>query len=64
MQFVPPDCRDEQIPCRHIPLNNEGFTLDTYYRLGNFEDAEGAVRDWLRTKIRELETVTPHEKQV
>jgi hypothetical protein len=49
------DCHDERIPCRHIPLNKEGFTLDTYYRLGIFDEAEAAARDWLRKKISELE---------
>lgn len=32
MNLVPADCRSEKIPCRHIPLNPEGFTIDTYYR--------------------------------
>jgi len=62
MHFVPPDCRDERIPCRHIPLNDAGYTLDTFYRLGTFEEAEAAVRDWLQKRIRELETLAPAEK--
>ena len=64
MHFVPPDCRDERIPCRHIPLNSDGFTLDTYYRLGTFEEAEAAVRDWLRKTIGELEALSSAAKQV
>ena len=64
MHFVPADCRDETIPCRHIPLNDAGYTLDTYYRLGTFEEAEAVVRTWLRKKIHELETETPVEKLV
>ena len=55
MHFVPPDCRDEQIPCRHIPLNKEGFTLDTYYRLGTYEEVETAVEAWLSKTIKQLE---------
>ena len=55
MQFVPLDCRDETIPCRHIPLNDEGFTLDTYYRLGTHEEAEAAVAIWLRKAIDQLQ---------
>lgn len=58
MRFVPPDSRDEQIPCRHIPLNNAGYTLDTYYRLGTFEETETAVWTWLQKRIHELETET------
>ena len=55
MQFVPPDCRDEKIPCRHIPLNKEGYTIDTYYRIGTHEELEGAIANWLRKTIQQLE---------
>lgn len=54
-QFVPPDCREERIPCRHIPLNKEGYTVDTYYRIGTQEELESAVASWLRETIRRLE---------
>jgi hypothetical protein len=62
MHFVPPDCHGEPIPCRHIALNSDGFTLDTYYRLGTFEEAEAAVRTWLQKRIHELETTATAEK--
>lgn len=51
MRFVPPDCHAETIPCRHIPLNAEGFTIDTYYRLGTHEEVETALASWLRKTI-------------
>ena len=54
-QFVPPDCREEKIPCRHIPLNKEGYTVDTYYRIGTLEELEAALGNWLRETIRRLE---------
>jgi hypothetical protein len=54
-RFVPDDCRDEKIPCRHIPLGAEGFTIDTYYRLGTQDEIETALADWLRQTIRQLE---------
>jgi hypothetical protein len=53
--LVPADCRKEKIPCRHIPLNAEGFTIDTYYRLGTHEEVETAVAAWLRKTIMQLE---------
>ena len=56
MQLVPSDCRTERIPCRHIPLNVEGFTVDTYYRLGTQEEVETAVAAWLRETISKLES--------
>jgi hypothetical protein len=55
MQFVPPDCREEKIPCRHIALNAEGYTVDTYYRIGTHEELEAALGSWLRETIRRLE---------
>lgn len=54
-QFVPPDCREEKIPCRHIPLNREGYTVDTYYRIGKHEELEAALANWLRETICRLE---------
>ena len=61
--LVPADCLGEKFPCRHIPLNEAGFTIDTYYRLGTFEEAEDAVRNWLRKKIADLEAVAPAENR-
>jgi hypothetical protein len=55
MNFVPEDCRDEKVPCRHIPLNAQGFTIDTYYRLGTHEEVEQALGAWLRNTIGRLE---------
>lgn len=55
MCFVPPDCRAEPIPCRHITLNVKGFTIDTYYRLGTHQELETAVASWLHKAIKQLE---------
>ena len=61
--LVPADCLGEKFPCRHIALNEAGFTVDTYYRLGTFDEAEDAVRNWLRKKIADLEAVAPAENR-
>jgi hypothetical protein len=55
MRFVPVDCRNEKIPCRHIVLNAHGYCIDTYYRLGTQEEVEAAVAVWLRGTIQQLE---------
>jgi hypothetical protein len=34
MNFVPTKCRYETVPCRHIPLNEMGETVDSLYRTG------------------------------
>jgi hypothetical protein len=54
-RFVPQDCHGERIPCRHIPLNVEGYTIDTFYRLGTPEELEAAWAGWLRRTIQRPE---------
>lgn len=61
--LVPSDCLGERFPCRHIPLNDAGFTIDTYDRLGTCDDREAAVRTWLLKKIHELETASLASKE-
>lgn len=55
IQLVPPECRSEKIPCRHIPLNAAGETLDSLYRYNGQEEIEKTVGSWLRTTIQQLE---------
>ena len=55
MRFVPADSRNEKVPCRHITLNIEGYTIDTFYRLGTQEELEEAMSAWLHKTIYRLE---------
>ena len=55
--LVPVNCRQEQAPCRYIPLNGEGETLDSLYRTGSAEEIEAALGKWLKAEIRTLEPV-------
>jgi hypothetical protein len=55
MQLIPEDLRDKKIPCRYIPLNESGETIDSFYRTGTQEEQETAVAHWLRTTIARLE---------
>jgi len=68
MYLVPPQARTEKTPCRHIPLNDSGETLDTLYRYSNQAEIEETVEEWLQTTIRVLEEQrrafrTAHDKQ-
>lgn len=54
-QLVPPDLRNEKIPCRHIPLNELGENLDSLYRYDDQREIEENVRNWLRATIATLE---------
>jgi hypothetical protein len=55
MQFVPSEQKGEKIPCRHIPLNEQGVTLDSMYRTETPDEVEATVAQWLRSTIQSLE---------
>jgi hypothetical protein len=55
MQLVPPEFRSASVPCRHIPLNVVGETLDSLYRYGDEHEIEEAVVKWLQATICRLE---------
>jgi len=55
IHLVPREFRSAQVPCRHIPLDASGETLDSLYRYGDQVEIEQMVGDWLRTTIHRLE---------
>jgi hypothetical protein len=68
IHLVPSELRSAKIPCRHIPLNASGETLDSLYRYTEQNETEETVGDWLRAIIQRLEELqTPirrdHQKQ-
>jgi hypothetical protein len=63
MQFVPAARHAEEIPCRHIPLNETGKTIDSLYRAGTQIELEEAMRDWLHATIQRLEEERTHLDQ-
>ena len=61
LEFVPERSRHEAIPCRHIPLNESGETLDTLYSTGTNQEIQATLREWLLRTIARLERVTQAE---
>ena len=55
LQLVPPEFRSANIPCRHIPFDTSGETLNSLYRCGDQQEIEDAVGNWLRATIKRLE---------
>jgi hypothetical protein len=55
MQLVPPELRFGKIPCRQIPFNSAGETLDSLYRWGDQHEIEETFRNWLVATIAQLE---------
>ncbi len=56
MQFVAPDLREEQVPCRFVELTGNGVTVDSLYRCGTPAESEETLRIWLHRRIHELES--------
>ena len=57
LDLVPAQCRQEKIPCRHIPLNERGESLDSLYNTATNEEIAETLRQWLLKTIAELEQV-------
>jgi len=55
MQLVPPEKRKEQIPCRFIPMNALGTTVESLYKTATQDELEAEVRSWLKARIQALE---------
>jgi hypothetical protein len=54
IEFVPNGFKQERFPCRHIPLDDSGRTLDFLYRTATEEEAHAIVASWLRNTIAQL----------
>lgn len=54
-QFVPDQQRTESIPCRFIPITQQGQTVDDFYRTGSQAEMEEALAKWLREQIARIE---------
>jgi hypothetical protein len=53
--FVPEDQRKKRVPCRYIPLNELGETVDSLYRTGTQKELEVAVVAWLKATMKSLQ---------
>ena len=54
-QFVPEQHSGENVPCRFIPLTEQGLTVDDFYRTGSQVEMEQALAHWLRAQIQRIE---------
>jgi hypothetical protein len=55
MDFVPPEQRDQEVPCHHIPLDQSGETLDSATHYDNQQELEEKLKCWLRQMIGKIE---------
>lgn len=63
IDFVPVDKRRVDLPCHAIPLNAAGDTVESFELGDNQAKLEEALKEWMRAKIREIETARLVEKQ-
>lgn len=54
-QLLPVEAALRKTPCRYIPLNEQGDTLDLLYRTATEKETEVKFIDWLKTTITRLE---------
>lgn len=55
IQFVPNGQKQQKFPCRHIPLDDSGQTLDSLYCTGTEEETYAIIAQWLKATIQRLE---------
>jgi hypothetical protein len=56
IEFVPPEQRDKEDPCHHIPLNKRGDTVASLQSQGAGRDTlQAALLDWLYVTLAKLE---------
>lgn len=64
MKFVPKEKQEEGVPCRFIPLTEEGETVDDFYRCGTQIELEEALKNWLRKEISRMEGLEKPKQQL
>ena len=64
MQFVAPELREEQVPCRFVDLTGTGLTVDSLYRCGTPAESEETLRSWLQRRIHEVEAAMSEIEQM
>ena len=61
IRLVPAELREQEFPCRYIPLNDKKETVESLYRTGTHQEMEEALRDWLNRVIAQLEAENTQE---
>jgi hypothetical protein len=56
IRLVPIGKRTRAVPCRDIPLNQEGETLQSLYETATRNEIEWKLDEWLRKVIERLES--------
>jgi hypothetical protein len=63
LDFVAPEHRSETVPCHYIPLDEAGHTVEEVEVEDNEAKLERLVKEWLRSRIHELEAANQANSQ-
>lgn len=55
LTLIPSEHRHRPSPCRYIPLNAAGETVNHLYETATQDELEAALREWLTAMLRALE---------
>jgi hypothetical protein len=55
IDFVAHEHRSEEVPCHFIALNDAGDTIGDLEAQGNQSKLEANLKQWMRTKIKQIE---------
>jgi hypothetical protein len=55
IDFVPLKFRARLAPCRHIPVTEDGQTIESMYQTATQEEIERSLRTWLQRRIAEAQ---------
>ncbi len=55
-EYIPPEFRQQFMPCFDIPLDSTGRTLDLLTQKSSLHECEQAVRGWMEKTLEQLET--------
>jgi len=55
LSFVPSEHCHRPSPCRYIPLNAAGETVNHLYETATLDELETALREWLTSTLQALE---------
>jgi hypothetical protein len=55
LDLVPPEYRKARSPCRHIPLNNQGETVETIFKGRSQAHLEDELLTWMEQTVKQLQ---------
>jgi hypothetical protein len=63
LDFVAPEHRCEAVPCHYIQLDESGHTVEDLEAEDNETRLERLVKEWLRSRIHELEVANQNSAE-